>query len=207
MCDEWSWWQWSVGAVDACLELIYYYGGGDEVLCTWPHTRSGDQTPVHHPNKKIANAELPQQTHHLKPHPLLYVNLCVPSCRTSNGQVKKKRRRTCNWWEERRHTRDDDKGEDRCATDKRIGELQRPNSRGHRREPVYPTGCTPTTQLTHGGNPTGRNPNDPIDVGAGVSLLTCRISLLFEEFGFRHDQGLYLLGICLSIVGSLMNPI
>ena len=55
------------------------------------------------------------------------------------------------------------------------------------------------------------NPNDPTDVGTDVSLctlLTCRISLLCEEFEFQHvvpgiwfdvrrDQSLHLLPTCI----------
>lgn len=64
----------------------------------WLHTRLDDQTQAQHLNKKLANPDLPQRTHHLIPHPFLYVKLYVRA--SINTQQKKWRTRNRTTMEE-----------------------------------------------------------------------------------------------------------
>ena len=88
--------------------------GGAEVSCIWLHTRSDDQLRAQYLGKKLAIQELPQQTHHLTPHPLRYVNLREPSRRASKGHATEEDTDThlvtseetdTRWWQQRRQTR------------------------------------------------------------------------------------------------------
>ena len=110
----------------------------------WLHTRSNHQTRTNHFNKKLANPECLQQTHHLTHHPLLYVKLCVPSCWAWIDTQQKKWRRPGNsraqTWAPTDRTPNDppDVGTVvRLCTP--LKAPQQSNWHGHRREPVYST--------------------------------------------------------------------
>lgn len=128
-----------------------------EFLCIRIHTRLDDQAQAHHLNKKL---EHPQQTHHLTP-PLHQP--CIPS-RWASMDMHQKKRWTRNWQEERGRARNNDKTDAQLTKELMYPNLtdegtdvsictpltlpQLPNWRGHRHEPMYPTGRTPTTELT-----------------------------------------------------------